>query len=161
MPGETANVSSVQELSLDVLCNRAFNKIQVIADGELVKTINAGEVTRYINTLSIPELKGKKWAIVYVEGGGNYQFAFTNPIYFTEAALEPVSVIPSAFVKKLNGNKNDLTVTVTETFPDGSINMITKTISISNNAAGVYEVGSYKVYVDTKGNDQIRQCYIM
>ena len=32
---------------------------------------------------------------------------------------------------------------------------------ISNNAAGTYAVGKYKVYVDTKGNDQIRECYIV
>ena len=76
-----------------------------------------------------------------------------------EVAL--VSVVPMASVKKLNGNKNDLTITVTETFSDGSNNKITATISINNNAAGSYQVGRYVVYVDTKGNDQIRQCYIV
>jgi hypothetical protein len=82
MPGETANITSVQELSLDILCSRQFNNIWVIADGELVKTIDAGNATSYKNTISIPELKGKKWAIVYVESGENFQFAYTNPIYF-------------------------------------------------------------------------------
>ena len=41
------------------------------------------------------------------------------------------------------------------------MNVITKTLKINNNAAGAYEVGGYKVYVDTKGNDQIRACYIV
>jgi hypothetical protein len=82
MPGETANVAIMQKLSLDILCNRTFNRIQIIADGELVKTLDTRNITRYKNNISIPELKGKKWAIVYVEGGENYQFAFTNPIYF-------------------------------------------------------------------------------
>jgi len=72
-----------------------------------------------------------------------------------------VKVIPSAFVTKLNGNKNDLTITVTETLSDGTANTIRATFSINNNAAATYTVGGYKVYVDTKGNDQIRECYIV
>jgi hypothetical protein len=79
----------------------------------------------------------------------------------TEKEVAVVSAIPAASVKKLNGNKNDLIVDVTETFSDGSTNKITRTVSINNNAAGSYEVGSYAVYVDTKGSDQIRQCYIV
>ena len=71
------------------------------------------------------------------------------------------SVTPSAFVTKLNGNKNDLTITVKELYYDGLVKSFTATISINNNAAGTYDVGGYKVYVDTKGNDQIRACYIV
>ena len=69
-----------------------------------------------------------------------------------------VGVEASAYVTKLSGNKNDLTITVIETFFDGTINTITKSFSISNNAADSYTVGDYTVYVDTKGNDQIRDC---
>jgi len=72
-----------------------------------------------------------------------------------------VGAVPTASVKKLNGNKNDLTVTVAETYSDGATNKITETFSINNNAAASYRVGSHIVYVDTKGNDQIRQCYIV
>ena len=72
-----------------------------------------------------------------------------------------VSAIPSAYVTKLNGNKNDLTITVKVTLLDGRTSSTTKTFSINNNAAGTYVVGEYKVYVDTKGNDQIRACYIV
>ena len=72
-----------------------------------------------------------------------------------------IGVTPSAFVTKLNGNKNDLTITVTELFSNKSTNAITKTFSINNNAAGTYQVGNYKIYVDTKGNTQIRECYII
>ena len=68
---------------------------------------------------------------------------------------------PSASVKKLNGNMNELTMKVTERFSDGSTNTITNIISINNNAAGYYQVGRYVVYVETKGSDQIRQCYIV
>jgi hypothetical protein len=68
---------------------------------------------------------------------------------------------PSAFVEKLNGNKNNLTITIVELLANGVVNEYTKTFSIDNNAAATYTVGNYKVYVDTKGNTQIRACYIV
>ena len=72
------------------------------------------------------------------------------------------SVSPSATVEKLNGNRNMLTITITRKSADGSQREIArKTFSIKNNAADVYEVGDYNVYVDTKGNTQIRACYIL
>jgi len=71
-----------------------------------------------------------------------------------------VSATPSAYVTKLNGNQNDLTITIVEAYSNGVINTITVTLKINNNAAGTYAVGAYKVYVDTKGNDQIRDCHI-
>jgi len=70
------------------------------------------------------------------------------------------SVTPTAYVTQLNGNKNDLTITITEKLTDYTTNIITETFSINNNAANTYTVGSYKVYVDTKGNTQVRACYI-
>jgi len=72
-----------------------------------------------------------------------------------------ISVTPSAYVTKLNGNKNNLTITITERYSDGVTKAIKETFSINNNAAGSYTVGNYRVYVDTKGNDQIRECYIV
>ena len=72
-----------------------------------------------------------------------------------------ISATPSAFVTKLNGNQNDLTITVKELYSDGSSESITATIKINNNAAGIYNVGNYKVYVDTKGNTQIREIFIV
>jgi len=67
----------------------------------------------------------------------------------------------SAFVTKLNGNKNDLTITIAEFYTSGAPKMTQKTFSINNNAANTYNIDTYKVYVDTKGNDQIRACYIV
>jgi hypothetical protein len=72
-----------------------------------------------------------------------------------------VSATPSAFVTKLNGNQNDLTISVVEAYSDGTEHVETKTLKINNNEAGIYDVGKYKVYVDTKGNNQIRACYIV
>jgi len=67
----------------------------------------------------------------------------------------------SAYVEKLNGNKNRLFITVIETFSDGSTNAINWNGLIDNNAADIYTVEGYKIYVDTKGNTQIRACYIV
>lgn len=72
-----------------------------------------------------------------------------------------VTAIPSAVVEKLNGNQNDLTITVKDAFLNGGITVYTKyyieTFKINNNAAATYDVHGFKVYVDTKGNDQIRE----
>lgn len=76
----------------------------------------------------------------------------------------PVTLIdatPTAYVEKLNGNRNNLIITVKEKYSDGSFVDVKKTFSISNNAKGTYEVGEYRVYVDTKGNTQIREIYIV
>ncbi len=74
--------------------------------------------------------------------------------------LEATSATPAASIKKFIGNKNKLTITITEKFFCGQ-NEYTKTFTINNNAAGTYTVDKYKVYVDTKGNTQIRKCYIV
>jgi len=71
------------------------------------------------------------------------------------------NAVPEALVTKLTGNKNLLTVTVTEMFIGGMTTTVTGDFMIDNNAAAIYNVGSYKVYVDTKGNVQIRECYIV
>jgi hypothetical protein len=89
-------------------------------------------------------------------------FALLDAIDGLEEALpELISVNASAYVTKLNGNQNDLTITVTERYSDGAVNPISVTIKINSNAAGTYAVGDYNVYVDTKGNDQIRACNIV
>ena len=94
-------------------------------------------------------------AVIYVYG------KFINNGGTAGEYVAYVSASPSAYVEKLNGNKNNLTIKITENFSDGNVNIIEATFSINNNAADTYQVGMYKVYVDTKGNTQIRQCYIL
>ncbi|MDR0373899.1 MAG: Ig-like domain-containing protein [Nitrososphaerota archaeon] len=72
-----------------------------------------------------------------------------------------VSVTPSAWVQQLTGSQNHLYITVTEGYSDGSVTKVEWDGRISNNAAGTYTVGPYKVYVDTKGNTQIHVCYLV
>ena len=75
--------------------------------------------------------------------------------------LAEYAEVNDAFVTKLTGNRNDLTITIIETFASGFTNWITRTLSINNNAEGIDFVGGYRVYFDTKGNDQIRKIYIV
>ena len=86
-----------------------------------------------------------------ISGASSYAIARVAPPFFVEVFAE---------VEKLNGNKNNLTITVLEEYERG-VWEVTKTFSIDNNAAGTYQVGDHKVYVDTKGNTQIRECYIV
>ncbi|MCL1982881.1 MAG: hypothetical protein FWG53_07355 [Clostridiales bacterium] len=93
--------------------------------------------------------------------GAGIDFTTDYTIKVASAAIVVVSASPAASVEKLNGNQNRLTITVTEKLSDGKTNTITSTIMINNNAAATYSVGTYKVYVDTKGNTQIRECRIV
>jgi len=134
------------------------------------------------------EIEDSIWAVIITEGetiaepekparegyefiGWYYednQFNFDTPITEDitliakwEKFVTLVRIIPTANVEKLDGNKNNLTITITEVYSDGSEKVITKTFSINNNAADIYQVGEYRVYVDTKGNTQIREIYIV
>jgi len=80
-------------------------------------------------------------------------------VYHSARALARVE--PSAWVQQLQGNRNNLTITVVEHYANGEPVVFEETFSINNNAAATYNVGNYRVYVDTKGNTQIRACYIV
>ncbi|MCL2163210.1 MAG: C69 family dipeptidase [Oscillospiraceae bacterium] len=107
--------------------------------------------------------------IDYTAVAPSYDFEFSAmsdpdavPVYAYLLADQLVDyAAPAASIEKLNGNKNNLTITVTEYYLSGRTSVFTETFSIDNNAAGTYQVGDYMVYVDTKGNTQIRECYIV
>ncbi|NCT38820.1 hypothetical protein GTW56_23040 [Bacillus sp. EB93] len=100
-----------------------------------------------------------------VDAGANYAVVVYDGSKILGVVILPVvtvvSATPTATVKKLNGNQKRLTVTVTEEYSDDSAEPFTEEVLIRNNVADVYQVGPYKVYVDTKGNNKIRKCYIM
>ncbi|MGN8027457.1 carboxypeptidase regulatory-like domain-containing protein [Microbacterium sp. 22242] len=76
-------------------------------------------------------------------------------------APRPVSVDVAASVVKNSGSGNTLTVVITESMSDGTSREHSGTFDIANNAADVYSVGAYRVYVDTKGNTVIRTARIV
>ncbi|MCL2710022.1 MAG: hypothetical protein FWE95_03990 [Planctomycetaceae bacterium] len=63
-------------------------------------------------------------------------------------------------VEQLNGNQNRLWITVLEVY-EGFEFSTTQSFMIANNSAGTYTVSKSKVYVDTKGNTQIRAAHIV
>nr|AGS53090.1 multidomain protein [uncultured bacterium contig00036] len=75
---------------------------------------------------------------------------------WTGAAPDDAS--SSISVYELGGNKNALTVSVTEIFPGGST--IETIVPINDNEAGYYNVGQYIVYADVEDGDRIRRCFI-
>jgi hypothetical protein len=124
-----------------------YHTIYWIADGEVVATGDSIDVSKCsgINSYVRAELVGTTGV------------AYTQPFGVTTVK----SATPSANVTQLNGNKNDLTITIVEQLSNGQTNTIEKIFNINNNAADTYTVGSYKVYADTKGNTQIRDCRIV
>ena len=137
------------------------------ADYDVIEWIADGKVIATGATIDLNDHKGEINSYVRAQLKSSTGIAFTQPFGVESHVTNGENnenkkvVTPSAFVEKLNGNKNNLTITVTETNSDGTTDNITKTFSIDNNAAGTYVVGLYKVYVDTKGNTQIRACYIV
>jgi hypothetical protein len=124
-----------------------YHTIYWIADGKVVATGDSIDVSKYpgINSYVRAELVGETGV------------AYTQPFGVTTVKSTTVS----ANVTQLNGNKNNLTITIVEQLSNGQTNTITEIISINNNAADTYNVGPYRVYVDTKGNTQIRDCRIV
>lgn len=114
------------------------------ADGQAMISVNGSDVDAEAN-----------YAVV-VYDGSEILGAVILPVVTVDSAT------PTATVERLKGNQNRLTIIVTESYADGSTEeAFTEEILIKNNAADVYQVGPYQVYVDTKGNDQIRECYIV
>jgi len=68
-----------------------------------------------------------------------------------------VDVEYSAYVTRLNGNQNDLTINVVEHFEGGWTNELSETFRIDNNGSGTFELGNYQIFVSTRGNDRIRE----
>ena len=67
----------------------------------------------------------------------------------------------TASVKNLRGNENELTITVTETGRAGETTEYTAVHRIRNNASGTFDVGPYRVYVESQGPAGIRESYIV
>lgn len=97
---------------------------------------------------------------------GNHPSRYGNSWDTESFTIDTVATpTASAAVTKEKGNTNTLAITVTAPYFDFQMkNTQTTTLfesfTINNNAANTYTINNYRVYVDTKGNDQIRACYI-
>jgi hypothetical protein len=123
--------------------------------------------TIYRDGVKIGEFTGTNYLDKGLEQGTKYSYTVT-PSDNVNTGVEslPLDVTTKtatvkASFEKLKGNQNELTIKVTENDLDGNPTYYTESYSIENNAAGTYVVGPYEVYVDTKGNTKVRECYIM
>jgi len=92
---------------------------------------------------------------------GNVTSNLTVTAQFRADSIDLINVTPSAYVERVPGNRNNLTITITEFFSDGSTSETAETFSIENNSSGYFDVGIYRVFVSTRGNTQIREIYIV
>jgi hypothetical protein len=184
MMGDSMGIATAgQDVNFNIKGNYAgrLHKLLIIKNGSIVETILIGDVSfdKNIELSIMPgdfvrvelegyEENGKTFVMGYAGqmdvDGVCAPFAFSNPIFFDEddsIIIEVESVVPSAFVTKANGNTNILTIAVTEIYTDGTEVTLKEVFTINNNDEGTYEIGDYMVYVDTKGNTQIRACYIV
>jgi len=133
--------------------------------------VHAGNYADVLANLSNPGYIQAKYGVVYrcpICGEVVTALPTRCPICGTDgAAFKPYDfmmfkdITPTAYVLKLTGNKNELTITILGRFNGVQYKLISKTFLIDNNAAGTYQVGIFKVYVNTKGNVDIRECYII
>ena len=74
------------------------------------------------------------------------------------APIAPIKVVPTAYVIKTTGNTNQLFITISEYYPNNVVKSETYQIIAKNNDATVYKAGKYNVYVNVKGNTDVREC---
>jgi hypothetical protein len=159
----TANNPDVIYLSVNLAITDApYTGVQtVLADSKTdLYTVNPTYLAAHPNPF--PERGATEERGFFVLGDGLKNAEFTSPdaVYVTvDNAV--VDAEPSAVVQRLTGSTNQLTVTVNEARLDGTESSVSATFTIRNNSAGTYTVGDYRVYVDTKGNTQVRSISIV
>ena len=94
--------------------------------------------------------------VPYVFGFASENLVLYSAVLVKAIATSKVTVVP--------GNTNHLFIAIDEQFSNGFIVSTTEEFIIRNNAEGFYTIetgyATYRVFVNTKGNDQIRQIYI-
>jgi len=89
------------------------------------------------------------------------EFWITTSESDTDVSISIASAVPTAWVEKLNGNQNRLHIAVDVVLSNGEVIREYVTFMISNNAEANYTVGPFTIFVNTKGNDQIREIRIV
>jgi hypothetical protein len=155
--GQTINFGS--PYFYQIVVPAGITQVRIKSNGPVVEDANAGQI---INLLSdfLGTIQTAQLSFVY--GGIKHDVEFlldcTDPFDFYNDGMFSIA---TAKVRHLIGNINELIINVTEIHLDGTKAEYTATVSINNNAVGIYIVGPYSVYVDSKGNTQIRAYYII
>jgi len=137
----------------------------ISVEGEYYNTIEwisgVGNLVATGNSIDLLEYKDKIGSYIRFQLKGEGGISWANPMLLERVDAELVDAVPEAFVTRFNGNMNGLAISVVETYEYGEVIVITADFMIRNNAEGIYQVGDYRIFVDTKGNDQIRSIYIV
>jgi hypothetical protein len=67
----------------------------------------------------------------------------------------------SVEVNRISESHSELVIVITHEYLDKTVIAIEETFVINKNAADRYNVGEYIIYVDIKGGNMIRACYIV
>jgi M6 family metalloprotease-like protein len=138
-----------------------ISKVKITSNGTIVD--NVGEGTK-INLLCdfLGTIREAQLTFEYNNVTYNVTFLLDGSDPF-----EIYGAIAFAKAEHITGNQSKLTITVTE-YLYNPAHIITREITIENNAVNTYQVGpcpicgkTYTVYVDVKGTDQIRECRIV
>ena len=113
------------------------------------------------NSIDLVEYKDELGSYIRFQLKGEGGITWASPMLLERVESKLIDATPSAFVTKLNGNQNMLTISVIETYECNRTVTVTEIFMIRNNAEGTYQVGDYIIFVNTKGNDQIRAIYIV
>lgn len=150
-PGSTVDIS---EYFYDLTLPEGYSNVGITCMDQrwCVYQANARDIITLLKT-------GQKATIVSTYN--NKEYTATITLDGSDPFTSIINSTPTASVKKLIGNTNELTITLADVYANGLKKTYTATFTINNNAAGTYEVGPYKVYVDTKGNTQVRECRII
>ncbi|WP_441902936.1 LamG-like jellyroll fold domain-containing protein [Microbacterium sp.] len=149
-------------------------KLALYVDGEQASTVEAKGATGATGAIALGRAEWEGDDVDFLTGALDDVHVFGLPLddaqvarlYEEESSAdddpdEIVSTEAAATVAKTPGPTNELTIVVTETHADGSETTQEATHTIGNNATGTYDVGDYRVYVETKGNTKIRDIQIV
>jgi len=105
--------------------------------------------------------EGRNW---FIETSSRFEFIEGSWVQSEISEIYVQSVSVSARVTQLNGNTNDLHITIIETLSNQTEISTTQTFNIRNNSSGTYQIttefNTYNVFVNTQGNTQIRELFI-
>jgi polyhydroxybutyrate depolymerase len=101
---------------------------------------------------------GTQYAALATVGQLSMQ-ADASALMMDDLWIELADETPSAYVRELPGDKNELTVSLAKVYGNGGEDVVSATFMIGKNADGVYRVDDYDIYVNTE-NAQVNACYI-
>jgi L-aminopeptidase/D-esterase-like protein len=160
---ESANINLIAVLAVNAM-ERAI--ISAVYNAESVGTTNGHATMRLDGTLPAqPAPLGTVSALDDVLSSPSLRPGFDlAPFqqFLSDAKIDNfvVDALSTASLDNVDAEKNDLTITITELYADGTEKVIKKTFRIDFSAKELYKVEGYNVYVATD-DEHILECYVV